>query len=188
MNKSSLTSKETFAFPGGSSVWKIAPSRVIGGLNSASSTCCCKASSDLERKCMSSTQACDQARNATDEVTIYPTYIEERTPSLRITPECSACLGVIRSTCCCPVLSPSRREEGPSGTKPQTKMPIHHRHLQCSAQIGEGRYCVAVRCLRERGGRGGSGHAADPLNLIAFDPREVSLVGEIYAATMELQC
>jgi hypothetical protein len=61
---------------------------------------------------MSSTQACDQARDATDEVTIYPTYIEERTPSLRINPECSACLEVIRSTCCCPIISPSRRGGG----------------------------------------------------------------------------
>jgi hypothetical protein len=65
-------------------------------------------------------------------------------------------------------------------------MPIHHHYLQCSAQVGEGCHCL-VRCLRERGSGGGSGHAADPLNLIAFDPREVSLVGEFYAATMESQ-
>jgi hypothetical protein len=50
MNKSTLTSKETFAFPRGSSASKIAPSRVTGQLNSAGSTCCSKASSDPGRK------------------------------------------------------------------------------------------------------------------------------------------
>jgi hypothetical protein len=49
MNKSSLTPEEIFGFPGGSSVWKIVPSRVNSRLDSASSTCCSKASSDPER-------------------------------------------------------------------------------------------------------------------------------------------
>jgi hypothetical protein len=65
------------------------------------------------------------------------------------------------------------------------KMPIHHHHLQCSAQFGEGRHCLAVRCLRECGKGGGLRHAADLLNLIAFDAHRVSLVGEFRAATTE---
>jgi hypothetical protein len=66
----------------------------------------------------------------TDEVATCPTSTKKRSPSLCLNPSAALALECFSRPAAVRYYPHRAGEEGPGGTKPQTKMPIHHHHLQ----------------------------------------------------------